>query len=332
MSDESSPAGERRQGRPKAVDPTQPAEPWPPEQVDGAAASPPAETTQRITPAARAIYRLSASFAERFATSAGVLLRTHVHVRPAGAGVLAAGQFVETLQEPTCCYRAGVIGPADADEPAPAGTAWLEFSPGIAFAVVDSLLGGRQIRPYVPARGLTDIEHRLVHRAAGLAGRALATSWPTEMTLHVLPPEESYQPTRRGSKPGVTGLETSPHVDEHDPKLLVLVFEVSHRGQDGTLRLAVPTELAPCEPDAPPAAEEGALMEVSAALPEFRIDPEELAQLAPGDLLLTECRLDDPVTVRVAGIPKFTGRLGAADGRRAVTISEPLRQDGRGDS
>ena len=319
MSGPASSAGERPEDRPQAVGPVQPGETLPPERVEAAAASPSAETTQRITPAARAIYRLSTSFAGRFATSAGVLLRTEVHVRPAGAAVLAAAELVETLQEPTCCYRAGVVGPADADAPPPAGTAWLEFSPGIAFAVVDSLLGGRQVRPYVPARGLTDIEHRLVHRAAERAGRALAASWPTEMALRLLPPEESYQPAR-------------PRVDEDEPKLLVLVFEVSHRGQHGTLRLAVPTELAPCEPDAPPPAEEDALMEVSAALHEFRVDPDEIARLAPGDLLLTDCRRGDPVTVRVAGIPKFTGRLGAADGRRAVTISEPIRQDQRGDA
>ncbi|MEI7837778.1 MAG: FliM/FliN family flagellar motor C-terminal domain-containing protein [Planctomycetota bacterium] len=63
------------------------------------------------------------------------------------------------------------------------------------------------------------------------------------------------------------------------------------------------------------------IMELTVTSLETGVPADELTTLAPGDILATEIDAGQDVVVRLAGIPKFVGRLGAYEGRRAVTIS-----------
>ena len=69
----------------------------------------------------------------------------------------------------------------------------------------------------------------------------------------------------------------------------------------------------PCQP-----------LEISVTTEYSDISPADLAELAPGDILTSQTPVDGDVIVRAAGIPTFTGRLGACDGQRAVTIRKKV--------
>ena len=63
---------------------------------------------------------------------------------------------------------------------------------------------------------------------------------------------------------------------------------------------------------------------VTAAEGDVVLGPDELADLSAGDILTTDAPAGGEVIVRVAGIPKYRARLGACNGRRAVTILGPI--------
>jgi len=265
--------------------------------------------------------RVLAEFARDFAGAASQLLDRSVAVRPAMSARRSVAEFLASLEEPTCCccLEAGA-----ADSPAPGApspgagvpVAWIEISPSIAFTMIDLLLGSRQSGQYVPCRPLTDIERHVLRRIVHLAAGALAKVWPG-------PPAPGLAPSDRPLPRGPAGLEAP---------TTVATFELSLQGQVGTMRLCAPAAARPAGAGPPPAGSEEPAwprpaetpLLVSVASEEAGITAEELAKLAPGDIVTTETSADGEVIVRVAGIPKFAARLGSCNGRRAITITRRL--------
>jgi flagellar motor switch protein FliM len=185
--------------------------------------------------------------------------------------------------------------------------AWIELPRGVAFVMVDLLLGGRQAGRYVPARRLTEIERRVLLRVIGLAAGAMGRFLPGRVGIEFRAGMETPLPSE--SPPGAPAT--------------VATFELEILGQVGTMRLCV---LAGPE-EAPPLggarAGDGPLL-LTVASEEIDVSADELATLAPGDIVVTDTPADGEVIVRVAGIPKFAARLGACDGRPAITITRKL--------
>jgi flagellar motor switch protein FliM len=61
-------------------------------------------------------------------------------------------------------------------------------------------------------------------------------------------------------------------------------------------------------------------VELVASLGDTQIAPEELANLAIGDVITTERSASEPITVTQDGVVKFSARLGASQGRKALEI------------
>jgi len=106
----------------------------------------------------------------------------------------------------------------------------------------------------------------------------------------------------------------------HEP-VTVVVFHLVLAGQAGTLRLCLPQALGPVGAAGPAARMPSGPIEISVATAEIDLSASELADLAAGDILMTDTPAGSEVVVRVAGIPKFGGRLGTCNGQRAVTIT-----------
>jgi flagellar motor switch protein FliM len=182
---------------------------------------------------------------------------------------------------------------------------WVQFSPNVFFPMLDCLLGGDGKRSVLPDRGMTYIERhlgrRIIARVADKTGEALGGGADPRLV-----PAEAPQGTP-GQQP-----------------FLEISFAVLVADQPGMLRIG----LDPTVVRALPVAEGGrplGIMELTVTSPETPVPAEELTGLAPGDILATEIEADHPVVVRLAGIPKYSGRLGAYEGRRAVTIIEALK-------
>jgi flagellar motor switch protein FliM len=134
---------------------------------------------------------------------------------------------------------------------------------------------------------------------------------------------------------------------ESEP-LVVLTFEVSLGEWHGTLNLCYPRQtlepvatrlaeqLMPVSPKtgsgrgATPgrsAAARDGMVEMVVHLASTRLAAGEMAGLAVGDVIVTECHHDQPLIVRVDGTPRFTGSAGLVDGRKAVRIGAALPAD-----
>ena len=232
-------------------------------------------------------------------------------VHPGGARAGTYGQFRGGIREQSCCFRL-------TDDTGAAGCA--EITAPIAFPLLGKLLGGGESEACVPDRPLTRIERRVLGKVADWVADAAAGMLPDGPRLRRAPEED--------------GPDDLPA----DQDVVVLAFTVELHHQVGTLRLCLPRELAPADLATPgrihptgryvPAdgahAASSAPLELSVTVEDCAIAAADLADLARGDILVTDADAGGEVIVRVAGIPKYAGQLGAADGQRAVKITRRL--------
>lgn len=238
----------------------------------------------RQSPALRA---LREEFASQLAEALGGCVAGPWRVQLVGASLSTREQFTASVEEATCCFEL----------PGTSSFLAAEFTPSIAFPALNRLMGGSNQDAYIPRRPLTEIERRVLGRLADVVGNCLKQFVPQGLP-GTAPPGE-------------------PPADDHE--VLSASFELVIGEQTGTLRLCLPTSvLTPASENA--AAASDSVLEISASLAEIDLDAADLGQLATGDILTTDTPLDGEIIIRVAGIPKFVGRLGTMNGRRAVTI------------
>ena len=243
-------------------------------------------------------------------------------MRLAGAMLMRPEEFQASVEEGTCCHALAMPGEAVNSESPWQGM--VEITPSIAFPIINCLLGGSSDDLFIPRRPLTAIERRLLARIVERACASLARAWPTPESPRFTPVEPSV------SQSAICNLPFGPELtaEGRSAMLLAVSFELGLDRQAGTMRIALAVDLLP--PLASPlrpatAAPAGASpLEVTAALDETTIAAGDLARLAPGDILAIDTPIDGEVIIRVAGIPKFVGRLGACNGHRAVTITRRI--------
>lgn len=178
---------------------------------------------------------------------------------------------------------------------------WVQVSPDVFFPMLDCLLGGDGTGMGGPERAMTYVERQLGRRIVARIAEAIQQSLGSPGGASLRPGEAPEPPP-----PGQPFLEIS--------------FAVRLAGQAGMLRVAMDPRAVPSLPTAEGGRPMG-IMELTVTSPETGVPADELEALAPGDILATEIDASQDVVVRLAGIPKFVGRLGAYEGRRAVTIS-----------
>lgn len=249
---------------------------------------------------------LADDFAGSFAAVASGLLRADLHARLVGVVESSRRHFAQTLEELTCSYVLSPQPPAGGQ----AGAAiCLEFSPALAFAMIECLLGASALGPPESDRPLTAAERRVLHRLVEVAAVSLSAAWP----------DASKPRFRAELKPAPAAPGGA------DERVVVVAFELTFHGRVGSMRLCagggimdafVAADLSQRPQTAP--------LELSAALEGITLDQAELAELAEGDIVATDVPADGEVIVRVGGIPKFAARLGTSGGRKLLTIIRRL--------
>lgn len=210
-------------------------------------------------------------------------------------------------------------------EPPASETVWWELAPPVAHAMVDCLIGG--VGSPAPDRLPTSIERRVLRRVVEAAAdsfiRACADRAP--LTLRLTDDHPDLSP------------ETIS--DDTQATVLVASFTVALTGIEGTMRVCLSASLVGLIAGGGGAGDEnvrgeearedagGESVELSAAAPEAPVPSEELADLAPGDVLVTDVDADAELTVRVDGREEFGARLGSRNGKRAVTITRRFEQE-----
>ncbi len=235
---------------------------------------------------------LCGKFTDSFASAMRLLLSTDVSVSRTSRQRMNRGDFVKSVY---CCFP---IGQAEGKSESPCMVA---MSHSLVSLILCRLLGAAE--DACGDRPLTAVETRLLGRAADIAAQSLAAA-------------------TGGGK--FTASPVGALGGDAETELLVAGFDVTISGRTGQMLLALDTREMSRPTGSYKSDRPAAPLEISAAIEGITIPADEIASLAPGDIISTDTAADGEIIVKVAGIPKFAARLGSSRGRRAITITRKL--------
>jgi len=259
------------------------------------------------------------SFARLYTASLTTMLRGLVEIELKTVEQVSYGEFIMSLSPPNCLVVFNM-------EPLKGGAA-MEINANVLFRFIDRLLGGSGLLP-VRLRDFTEVEQVLIERIAVRAMMDLQQSWQHAGTF--------------GFR--VAHLETTPQfvqLTSPNEVVIVITFEVTVGEETGHMTLAFPHLLL--EPVMPKlnthrhfatlqrelSAEEGQGLQdnlmrigltVRGVLAEVPITIRDLLDLKPGQVLPLGKRATAPALVEIEGVPRFTGRPGTVNRKRALRV------------
>jgi flagellar motor switch protein FliM len=271
----------------------------------------------------RALQSLHEGFGRNFGAALSALLRSIVEVKLTSVDQLTYGEFVFSLENPTCFN----LLRADPLE----GNLILDINPSILYPIIDRLLGGGKEAGPVSRRPLTEIELRLVGRITHLFLQELKHAWDSVLPL----------------KLSVDRVESNPQLVQIVPpnEVVVLIsFELTLGELRGMINLCIPfnaiervssritanswatygkTSATPETRAALVERLDAAEVELIVTLAETKITTSDLIGLRVGDIITTEKDIHLPLEVAVQGAPKYQASVGAFKGHKAIQIQAP---------
>jgi flagellar motor switch protein FliM len=259
---------------------------------------------------------------DRFARSAGTSLSTYLRavleISLVTVEQRTYAEFVSKLSDPTAFYALAI--------PPFAELGALEIHPNVAFAMIDRMLGGGGQGLAVP-RALTEIEQHVVDSIVKLMLDGLTETWKPVVELAF----------------GVRGRETRPQllkVAAPDEVIIMLTFEIRINETRGTIHLCLPEAIVEATSSQVAQAWQRHRRELTtderswlnrsleripvAVVPEIvtQLPAADIAALAVGDVLALGVPADQPVDLRIGGVPKLRGHLTVERGRLMARVEE----------
>lgn len=272
----------------------------------------------------RSLQTLHEGFGRNFGAALSALLRSLVDVKLTSVDQLTYGEFVFSLENPTCFN----LLRADPLE----GNLILDINPSILYPIIDRLLGGGRETGPLARRPLTEIELRLVSRITRLFLDELHRAWENVLDLEL----------------SVVRVENNPQLVQIVPpnEVVILVsFELTIGDVRGMMNLCIPfnsieriggklSSNSWVSYGRKPATTESiqqigrnlraAKLELVVQLASTRITTKDLLGLRVGDIITTETDKHAPLAVQVEGVTKFRADAGAFKGQKAICLQEPL--------
>jgi flagellar motor switch protein FliM len=246
----------------------------------------------------------------------GTLFRGQLRMRLVGESILTRAKFAGSIEHNSCCYCIS-LGRSAGGTPDGNFDFWLEITPSIAFPMINCLLGGPSDDAFILRRPLTAIERRVLGKPVGIIASALRKACPGL--------SDAANAQAGINTKAIIGVLELPIAADRDEPVASATFELALDSQLGMIRICQASGAsARAAVPAPPPARKDSPMEISAILAETPIDPRDMEGLSVGDIITTDSAAGSEVILRVAGIPKFVGKLGICNGHRAVTILRRL--------
>jgi len=269
----------------------------------------------------QALHVIHEDYARSLSAELSALLRKEVGMKLVAADEVAYGEFVSRLPKRTCL---SILEVAGIEQPAV-----LEINPVVAFAIIESLLGGGT-HPAEIDRALTDIEISILQKAVKVIAEELGKAWKSVK-------EFGFKPVRSETNAELVRM-TAP-----EDAVVYVTFEGTMGEVTGTMSLCYPFDVVEAIPAGPPAGHEAgagpadetarknirrnllaADVSLSACLGKVALTMRELLDLKAGDVVRLPTGLDAGVVVSVERRPKFRGKAGLVGRARAVLITEHL--------
>jgi flagellar motor switch protein FliM len=266
----------------------------------------------------RALHFLHDRFARNATASLSAFLRTTTDLSIVSVEQFAYSEFLLALPDPTAFY-AVALPPHDV-------LAALELNPGVAFAMIDRILGGSG-ESGAPQRALTEIEQNVVDEVVKLLLEHLTETWKSVAEIR-------FQIHARETRPQMLPVASWNDV------VIVVTLDLKVGEARGLLNLCLPASIVEASGtnfaqswqharrDRTPIEQEW-LTESLSLIPlvvtsdvQTTLKTRDLLELAPGHVLSLGVPADMDVNVRVGEIVKFKGRLAINGGRASVLLNQ----------
>nr|WP_092068312.1 flagellar motor switch protein FliM [Dendrosporobacter quercicolus]NSL47052.1 flagellar motor switch protein FliM [Dendrosporobacter quercicolus DSM 1736]SDL74175.1 flagellar motor switch protein FliM [Dendrosporobacter quercicolus] len=274
----------------------------------------------------RTLYMLHENFARLLNTYLSAHLRALVHINVASVDQLTYEEFIRSLPNPSVI---GIFNMRPLK-----GNVILELNPNIIFSVIDRLFGGPGLPPAKP-RSLTDIEEAIVRRVMNKALEAFQEAWKQVVTI----------------EPRLEAIETNPQFTQIVPPndMVVIVTLQTKIGQvEGLINICIPyLVLEPImskltttfwvassvskqeHPEHMQALQRKlsrTLIPMTVELGQITVMVQELLELAVGDVLQLETKVEDDLSVIIGHKEKFRCKPGISGKKVAVQISQVVME------
>lgn len=272
----------------------------------------------------RSLTRIHENFARLLTTFFSAQLRTYVQITVASVDQIPFEEFVRSIPNITL-INVFEVPPLD-------GNILMEINPNIAYSMLDRLMGGTgQSQSNVD--NLTEIETKIMTNLFERSFDNYREAWeniveidPMLIELEVNPqflqmisPNETVVVislnTIIGETTGMINI-CLPHV-VLEP--IVPNLSVRYWMQTNT------KEMSPEQVEMLQRRVKQAELPVVAELGSSSISVEDLLTLSVGDVLELKQKIDEPLTLKIGSIPKFTAQAGKLKKQMAVQIIEPLK-------
>jgi flagellar motor switch protein FliM len=259
------------------------------------------------------------SFARLYTASLTTLLRGLVEIELKTVEQVTYGEFIMSLSPPNCLVIFNM-------EPLKGGAA-LEINANLLFRFIDRLLGGSGLLP-VRMRDFTEVEQVLIERIAVRAMMDLQQAWQHAGTF-------GFRVAHLETNPQFVQLTSSNEV------VVAVTFAVTVGDERGHVTLVYPhlllepvmsklnthRNLAALQRELSPEESEGLRenllrvgLTVRGILGEIPLTIRDLLALQPGQIVPLGRPANAPAIVEVEGVPRFVGRPGTVNRRRALRV------------
>lgn len=273
----------------------------------------------------RVVHALYETFIRNVATSLAGYLRTYVSPNLVSLEQISYGEFLESLETPTCIAYVG-LRPFD-------GTMLVALGRSLVFGAVELLLGGQPETAIAPARKLTDIEKNLAQNLLRVVLADFRDAWRSVAEIHfevqsladdphglrVLTSAEAVVAVSIEMKIGSTTSMVNMAIPSIFIKRLRDRFDRLQNVQQSASRKEDQLRMAKL------VRQVGLDFEVR--LDGGMVSSQDVAAFAVGDVLMLDHPINRPVGAFLNGHPMFVGHVGAADGRLQYTVSQRLEME-----
>ncbi|MCU6599809.1 flagellar motor switch protein FliM [Peribacillus frigoritolerans] len=279
----------------------------------------------------RSLTRIHENFARLLTTYFSAQLRTYVQISVASADQIPYEEFIRSIPKMTI-MNVFEVPPLD-------GRIILEVNPNIAYSMMDRVLGGRGISVNKVA-SLTEIETKIMSNLFEKAFENLQEAWGTIVEIEPVMTEFEVNPqflqlvspndtvvvislnTQIGETSGMINV-CIPHVvlEPIIPKLS------AHYWMENSQKEKIPEEIMILEKRI-----RNADLPIISELGSTDITIEDFLLLDVGDVIDLNKAIDEPLTITIGGIPKYSGQPGKVGKKHAIQILDILKggdEDGK---
>ncbi|SIQ73274.1 flagellar motor switch protein FliM [Peribacillus simplex] len=279
----------------------------------------------------RSLTRIHENFARLLTTYFSAQLRTYVQITVASADQIPYEEFIRSIPKMTI-MNVFEVPPLD-------GRIILEVNPNIAYSMMDRVLGGRGISVN-KVDSLTEIETKIMSNLFEKAFENLQEAWGTIVEIEPVMTEFEVNPqflqlvspndtvvvislnTQIGETSGMINV-CIPHVvlEPIIPKLS------AHYWMENSQKEKIPEEIMILEKHI-----RNADLPIISELGSTDITIQDFLQLDVGDVIDLNKAIDEPLTITIGGIPKYSGQPGKVGKKHAIQILDILKggdEDGK---